>query len=78
MEGQTEVGSLSELLRCYIEDFILLDENKEVIILMPQQDSKFNEYPYKHIIIGNITFNKFNATVIIYPYSDKLEDNVSI
>ena len=55
-----------------------LEENEEIITLRSQQDTTFHDYPYKPIVTGNYTFNKFYANVITSPYFDKFQDGICI
>ena len=74
MDSPVGIKYLSGWLRCYVENFMLLEESKEIIIIWPQQNTTFQDYAHKPIIIGNSTFNKYYARIIASPYSDKIQD----
>ena len=72
------ITSLSGFLRCYVEDFMLLEENKHIIVLRSQKADPYQEYSPETILIGNVIFNKYNATIVSSPYVDKIQEGMCI
>ena len=63
------INSLSVYLRCYVEDFMLLEDHQDIIILSPQKGDIYQEYTsHETILIGNAIFNKYYAKIVLSPY----------
>ena len=62
--------------RCYIEDFMLLQTNEVVVILMPQNHNNNglfdNEMHCDRVQFGSTIFNMYQCIVTSNPYFDKV------
>ena len=61
MDSPAGINYLSGWLGYYVEDFMLREENEEILILRPQQDTTFQDYVHKPIAIGNSIFTEISC-----------------
>ena len=71
--------AIAGYLRCYVEDFMLLEERERIIVLLPSTDSLWKEFkPTAFVQFGSTAFRVFNCSVLSSPYSQTLQAGMAI